>query len=210
LNIPSRLFVEITLQTATIFLFIASLACLVFGLALIFRLEMALRLSVNLNHWVSTRQALRPLEASRDIQRHLYRRHPWVGAFLVLGSCYVVYFLFFRYSAQPFEIVFRKTVPLRAIQWAMQSVWWIVLVTNIFAFFIGIIMFWRPSLLKGIEAWADKAYSSRESTKFWETMNLHPDRIVQNYPSFFGWLIIVGSIYAALSLGFVLLGWRWY
>lgn len=205
---PARLFVEITLQTATIFLFLTSLACLLYGIALVFQRETALRLSVRLNRWISTRQALRPLEKPRDIQRQLYRRHPWVGAFLVLGSCYVGYFLFYRFSAEPFVLVFRKSVPVPAIQWIMESLWWIVLVTNAFAFVIGIIMFVRPSMLKGIEGWADRAYSSRERTKFWETMNLHPDRMIESYPSFFGWLIIAGSIYTSLSLGFVLLGWR--
>jgi hypothetical protein len=202
----TRVLLDIVLQTALISLFIASVLSLAFGIAMVLGSTWSMRLSANMNRWVSTRKMLRPLEVRRDIQRQVYQRHPLIGAILLIGAAFVLYFLFLRYDPVAFQRVFKGSLPAQTLDWLLQSLWWIVLVTNIFGMAVGAVMVTRPSLLKGIESWADRVYSTREVGKFWETMNHQPDRFVQNYPRLFGWLVVAGSLYASLTLGLILAG----
>lgn len=202
----SRLFVVIALKWMTVFFFMSSIACLAVGIALVARQQTVMNWGTRLNRWISTRRLMRPLEKPRDIHRIIYRRHPLVGGIIVIAAAYVIYFLFRGFSPEPFVFLLRRFVPEPAINWLVVSFWWLTLIAQVFAIFIGAIMFARPSALKGIEAIANKTFSAREMGKFWETMNTEPDRIVMNHPKLIGTLIIAGSAYTAVSLGLILVG----
>src|SRR5207244_11736406 len=64
------------------------------GLMLVFNSAMLFRLGERMNHWVSTRQAMRPLEKPIEVERTIYRFHRIVGALILFGALYRLYVLF--------------------------------------------------------------------------------------------------------------------
>src|SRR5256885_13248444 len=89
---------RVVIPTALIALFAGGLGGMALGCALVFRSAAALRFMARMNHWVSTRQALKPLEVSRRIEPLAAPggRGPVLGSFLVLGGVLAVYFLLAR------------------------------------------------------------------------------------------------------------------
>jgi hypothetical protein len=65
-----------------------------------------------------------------------------------------------------------------------------------------VVLAFRPSLLKGIEAWADRYYAGRLSSKALDEMRFQPDRWVARHPKLAGTLVALGSAYVLISLGF--------
>ena len=79
-----------------------------------------------------------------------------------------------------------------------------LLIGNTAALLVGIALVVRPSLLKGVETWANRSYSFRALGKFLEAMNYTPDRLVLAYPRVSGALITAGSVWIIASLAPVL------
>jgi len=72
---------------------------------------------------------------------------------------------------------------------------------NVAALGAGIVLCLRPSLLKGVEAWADRSYTTRDSTRTLDEMRFQPDRWVGKHPKLAGALAAAGSAYILLNLG---------
>src|SRR2546421_918240 len=90
-------FVErILVPTLVIALLAGGIAGILLGCGLIFRSAATLNFIARMNRWISTGQALKPLDEPRDIEPGPRLRRPWVGGFLALGSAFVLYFLLVR------------------------------------------------------------------------------------------------------------------
>jgi len=63
----------------------------------------------------------------------------------------------------------------------------------------------RPSALKSLEAWADRRISERKAIKPLEKMRLSADQFLRRHPQAVGVLVILGSLYVLLNLGYALL-----
>lgn len=200
----TRLLLDIAYDATLIFLALGTFLALLYGLALIFRLSWSLELNEKLNRWISTRQAMRPMELSRDIHRPLYRKHRSVGLLVTAGAAVVLYVLLTRYHPAPIIAYFSRYMRPGVASWLLDWFRGFVLVTNVFALLIGLALFLRPSLLKGLEAWANRSYSGRGLSKFLDVMHLGVDRAVTGYPRLFGTAIVIGSLYALGSFAMLL------
>ena len=91
-----------------------------------------------------------------------------------------------------------------ANQWLLQSLVFINLVFSVLIFLIGVIVVIRPSLLKSIEAAANRWIVVDQSLKKLDVQMKMPDTMFTRRPRLMGFLIVIGSIYILINLSTVL------
>ncbi len=200
-----KFLLEIVGRAAVIFLLVGAVVALIAGILLIFDSQRAFRISDWLNRWVSTRSALRPLEAHHSIARPLYRMHRLVGSFICAGAIYSLAVL----GSAKGEAAILKSLgslgPARFSAWLSESLRYILLAGNFGALLFGLVFIVRPSALKRLESWADRSISGRKSTKPLEEMHRPADQFVRSHPRLVGILVSLGSAYILANLGYALL-----
>ena len=203
---PFLKFVSAVVQQATfIFLALGAVFALAAGLLLVFRSEAAFRISERMNRWVSTRAAIRPLEEHHSISRPLYRMHRVVGVLICAGALYSLIVLGMPSGEAAIVKSLAGIGPPRMSAWLSESLRAILLVGNLGALLFGLVFIVRPSALKSLEAWADRRISARKSTKPLEEVHLTADKFARAHPRLVGVLVILGSLYVIVNLGYALL-----
>ena len=196
---------QILQQAIFIFLLLGTVFALVAGLLLVFSSETAFRISERMNRWVSTRAAIRPLEEHHSIARPLYRMHRLVGAMICAGALYSLVVLGMPSGESAIVKSLSTIGPARFSAWVSESLRYILLVGNLGALLFGLVFIARPSALKSLEAWADRRISARKSTKPLEISRLTADVFMRAHPRFVGSVVILGSLYVLVNLGYALL-----
>jgi hypothetical protein len=204
MSVGTKFAVDIALQCVLIFLFLGSLFSIVYGVSLSLRQHWVHALNERMKHWVSSREALRPLALPRDVDSFVHRWHLWIGLLMVLGSGFVLYAAFFRYEAAAVTALFQPSASLFAPM-LVQIFWWILVLGGIAGLALGIVLIARPELLRAIEEWGNRSYSERRALKPMEEMNFAVDQMAMTSPRLYGGLIALGGLYAALVLGYFLL-----
>ena len=69
------------------------------------------------------------------------------------------------------------------------------LIAGAVALIVGLFLWLRPSLLRGVEDEANQWYSSRLATKVLDESHGQVDRFVMHHAQRAGWLLLLGSIY---------------
>jgi hypothetical protein len=107
---------------------------------------------------MSWRAWLSRLDAPRDIKRPLYRAHRLAGLLLFAGALFTLDQLVFHSTAGAFAHLLAETghPAMRII--VAEALHLFLIVGNALALVFGAVVIVRPSLLKGIERWADRVY----------------------------------------------------
>ncbi len=192
-------------QTLFIFLALGAVFALAAGLLLLFNSQAAFRISDRMNRWVSTRALIRPLEEYRNVSRPLYRLHRLVGVLICAGALYSLIVLGLPSGEAAITKSLSGIGPPRMSAWLSESLRIILLLGNFGALLFGLVFIVRPSALKSLEAWADRRISARKSTKPLEEMHLSADKFARAHPRLVGILVILGSLYVIVNLGYALL-----
>ena len=195
---------QIVHQTIFIFLLVGAAFALIAGVMLLLDSGRALRIGDRLNRWVSTRAAIRPLEEHRSISKPLYRMHRLVGVLICAGALYSLLVLGTPHGGAAITNSLAGLGPARFSAWISESLRTILLTGNAAALLFGLVFLFRPSALRGLEAWADRRISARKSTKPLEEAHLTVDKFVHAHPRLVGGLVVLGSLYVLINLGFVL------
>jgi hypothetical protein len=174
------------------------------GAMLLFDSERLMRWNYALNTWYSTRKAMRKLEQPLDIKRTVYRWHRILGIALVGGALFTLDVLIFDFRTNALAQALRDLGNPALLVLVFETVRIALIVGNLAALLAAVLLVFRPSLLKGVEAWGDRHYSGRESTKPLEIMRYGPDEFVRARPRLVGWLLLFGSIYVLIVLGVAL------
>jgi hypothetical protein len=192
-------------QAVFVALCVGALFGLVAGLLLLLDSARAFRVADRMDRWVSTRAALRPLEEHRSIARPLYRMHRLTGLLICAGALYVLSIL----ASPAGEAAIFKSLqglgPARFSAWASDSLRYVLIAGNAFAFAFGVAFVVRPSALKRLEAWADRSVSARRPVKPLEEMHRPADRFFRAHPRLAGALVVAGSLYVLATLGYAAL-----
>lgn len=196
---------QIVNQTLVIFLAIGAVFGLAAGLMLVFDSARAFRIGDRLDRWVSTRAALRPLEEHHSIAKPLYRMHRLVGMLICAGALYSLIVLATPSGGAAITKSLSTIGPVRFSAWIAESLRMILVTGNVAALVFGAVFVVRPSALKGLEAWADRRISGRQATKPIEEMHRPADRFARSHPRFVGVLVVLGSVYVLVNLGYALL-----
>lgn len=167
----------------------AALSVLI-GLLLIVDSARVLRWNSVLNRWFSTQEAFRTLDESRDVKRVLYRGHRICGLLVVAGALYALSALQWRYPEGLLGAVMLESLRL------------FLVAGNLAALAAGVVVFFRPSLLKPLERWADRVYRPR-ITEGADKMRLQADALAEAHPKLLGLLTAAGGAYVLLNLYFL-------
>ncbi|QEP44840.1 hypothetical protein D5085_17910 [Ectothiorhodospiraceae bacterium BW-2] len=117
----------------------------------------------NVWSWFWSQQLLEPIDRPRYIDAWFYRRHEAVGAVVALFAAAVLYLLAF-YAKGELEAEDLRYNPhwLPFWQWLYGALLLLLWGSHLFALIIGLMVYWRPSLLKQLELRANRWISSRE------------------------------------------------
>lgn len=199
-------FVASIVQTSIlVFLLLGAALGIAAGLLLIFDSDRTFRISRFLNRWVSTRTAMRSLEAHRSIKRPVYRMHRLVGSLICAGALYALVVLGSPYGAIAIAKSLSTVGPPRFASWIAESLTIFLLIGNFGALLFGVTLIFRPSSLKRLEAWADRQVSGRKPTKPLEKQHYPLDELMRARPQLFGLLVLLGSAFVMASVGYPLL-----
>ena len=181
-----------------------SLLGLVIGVTLLVDSERVLRWNTTLNRWYSTRQALRPLEQPIDVKRFIYRWHRVVGVIVFAGALFTLDVLAFNYRTGALVRAFAGSGNPAILSIVFEALRIVLIVGNVAGLAAAVILCFRPSLLKGLEAIGDQQFSARAATKPLEVMHYQPDELVRARPKVIGTLFALGSVYVLFVLGLLL------
>lgn len=178
---------------------------LVVGVMLVLDSRRVMAWNRALNRWYSSPQALRPLDQSIDVKRAVYRWHRVLGVLLFAGAVYTLDTVVFSAKSEPVVRAFRDLGNPALVGLVVEAVRIVLIIGNVAALLAAAVLCFRPSLLKGLEAWGDRQYSLPESSKATlESMRYGPDAFVGGRPRLVGGLIALGSFYVLASLGWAL------
>ena len=178
---------------------------LVIGIVLLVDSERALRWNAHMNRWISTGNSLSVLDRPRDIKRLIYRWHRVVGLLVIAGALYSVNVLAFGFGTEPLVRSFRDLASPTTLRLTVDSLKIFLIAGNNAAILAGIILCFRPSLLKEVEGWADRQYGARLANPNLDAPRYPPDEFVRAHPRLAGALATLGSLYVLVSLGATLL-----
>ena len=174
---------------------------LLVGVLLLVDSRRVLAWNERMSRWVSTGEAVRPLDRPRDIKRLVYRGHRVVGLLVIAGSLYALDVLTFNFQTGALARVFRDLANQGLLATAFEALRVFLILGNAAALAAGFVLAFRPSLLKGLEGWADRSYG-RPQSKALDEMRFQPDRWVAAHPRLAGALVTAGSAYVLIALGF--------
>ncbi len=179
----------------SIFLLLGSLLGILLGLVLIFKPQHVEQLNRIANHWISTRGISRILDRSISIERWFYRHHRMAGIFTMLGAAYIfIDFTFWLDKAATLQR-YARMLPLNMLRGLLDAVVTFALIASVASFIAGLLIFLRPSLLKGLEQISNQWVSMRRATKVFDVPRDQVDIFVVKYARRAGWTLLLGSIY---------------
>jgi hypothetical protein len=200
--------IELAVQTLGPVLYVLLLAGaalgLVVGVMLLFDSERVMRWNGALNRWYSTRRGMEILEQPVDVKRLVYRWHRVLGALVFAGALYTLDVLVFGFPTGALVRAFRDLGNPAILSLVFETARIFLIIGNIAALVAAAVLIFRPSLLKGLEAWGDRYYTSRESTKALDVMHYQPDSFVSARPRLVGTVVTLGSLYVLFTLGILM------
>lgn len=182
-------------RTLAVFLLVGALLGIVLGLLLIFRPQLLGRINRVANRWISTRHVGEMLDRSISIEHWFYLHHRVTGMAVVLGATYIfIYFGMLFDKARMLQRLSSK-VPARLLDGLLDALVLSSLTGAAVALVVGLFLWLRPSMLRGIEEQANIWVSSRKATKILDVPRDQVDRYVERHAQKAGWLLLLGSIY---------------
>ncbi len=187
-------------QSLAIFLIVGALTGVAVSLLLIFKPHLMARVNRVANRWISTRHLDQLLDRSVNIEQWFYRRHRPLGILITFGACYIlVYFGLLLDKASALQrlagYVPNSYIPNELLDGLLDALVLASLTGAAVALFVGLFLWLRPSLLRGIEESANQWVSSRRATRVMAIPRDQVERFVMGHAQRVGWLLLLGSIY---------------
>ena len=176
------------------------LLSLVAGVLMVFRPSLIISLNKKSGSSFSFRRSTRVLEIPNYVDHAFYHHHRIVGLVITLTSAYVLYYFTQVYHAAIITDFMAGSKYTDIVEILAASVRLFLLWTGLATLVIGVIIFVRPSLLKGIETWSNRWISTRQATKSLAVERDQVNQLVYKYPRLVGIIIISLSLYAATGL----------
>jgi len=170
------------------------------GLMLIVRPDIIVRLNQGVGKKFSFRRSTKILEIPTNIDRLFYRHHRIIGAGVTLLAGYVLYYFSFGYNAVAVSEILKTYNHGDIIDMVISSLRLFMQVCCAVILLLGVAIFYRPSQLKKVEAWANRWISTRKATRPLSLDRDQMNQLVYKYPRFSGLLIAILSIYASVLL----------
>lgn len=188
-------------RTLAIFLLIGALMGIAVSLLLIFKPHLIERVNRVANRWVSMRHISRWMDRSIRIERWCYRHHRPLGLFLTLGGAYILVYFGWRFDKPIALHSFSSFVSNKLLlDTLLQALVLFELIGGVFALLVGLVIWLRPSLLRGMEKESNQWLSFRRATKVLDVQHDQVDLFVEQHAQRVGWLLLVGNIYLLAAM----------
>jgi hypothetical protein len=89
-------------------------------------------------------------------------------------------------------------------RWLLKTCYYILIVLCLLAFIAGLIIMFRPSLLKNLEAWGNRWIDTQASLKKFDEVHEIPLDILPGKPRVFGCVVLLGAIYITYTTGIII------
>jgi len=187
-------------EDLALFLLLGALFGIMLGLLLIFRPRLVEKLNRTANRWVTTRHLNRWLDRSFSIEHWLYQRHRAAGIVIVAGATYIlVYFGMLFDKASALQHLAGR-LPPQLLDSLLDALVLCALFGGVVALIVGLFMWLRPSMLRGVEEQANRWVSSRRATRVLDVPHDEVDRFVARHARQVGWLLLLASIYLFVAM----------
>lgn len=197
--------VDLAVQTMApvlyVLLFAGAALGLLVGIMLLVDSQRLMRWNTSLNRWYSTRRGMQVLEEPVEVKRVVYRWHRVLGVVVFAGAIYTLDVLVFGFPTGALVRAFRDLGNPALLGVVFETLRIFLIVGNVAALAAAAVLGFRPSLLKGLEAWGDREFSGRGPTKALDAMRYQPDDFARARPRLVGSLVALGSLYVLITLG---------
>lgn len=172
-----------------------------FGAAVLIKPDLLLRWSGRLNRWISTTGFFQVLDAPHQTEHVFYRHHRLLGLAIVAGSAWCLYtFIFGVDSGRLLASLPVLAVGKEVSAWLYGTLYNLLLAANALAIVLGLIVFIRPSLLKGIESWANHWVRSEKIAQPLDETHFIPEKILPGNVRVFALVVLLGGLYIMSSI----------
>lgn len=195
-----HLVTQLLVSTVEVFLFIGSLLGLALGLGLTLRSAAIVSFMRVMNRWVSTRQALKGLEAPRQVAQAAASAR-WFGAVLVALGAYTAVVLIAAVDVNGIAAMLKVDARYSLAAIGIHAAKWALVLGSLVAIATGIMLLFFPRAWRNVEARANRWYSTGNLEGSEDTVYLSLERIVEAFPRASGSVILAMSLVSAIGSG---------
>jgi uncharacterized protein YjeT (DUF2065 family) len=199
------LLTQLLVSTVVAFLFVGSLLGFALGIGLVLRAGVMLPFIRFMNRWVSTRQALAPLERPLQLAP-LASGARWFGAVLIALGAFAAAILLAKLDPGAVAGLFKVDARTSLLGILLDAMRWLLVVGSLAAVVIGVMLLFFPQAWRRVEARANRWHSTHELEVAGDVLRPSLDRLVEAFPRASGLMILALSMVAALSSGMLLFG----
>ena len=189
-----EIFWEIGIQTIEILTLIFGIMGMTLSLMLIFSPRLTQNLSNTLNRSINVEKRLEYLDKDIQISDFFYNHHITMGLILVAGSVFSLFFFFFSLDVSKFAgIFFGSQSNLFAAELVVSAITWIGKVGCLAGLIIGLLLVFKPDLMKGIESRLNSWFETKPMIEKFDKTSHDVDSFFFRHP------IAVGLVGAVIS-----------
>jgi hypothetical protein len=199
---------DAALPTLLTFLCLGALGGLIVGIWLGLAPARFFAVTNRLNQWYSARRALKVWETPFHWERFFYRHHRLFGVAILLATGWTLYYFTWVYSAERVYQVLRVGGMAANDPWfgLLEGIIWVIRIASVLALLAGVVVLFRPSLLRRFEDTANSWFSTRQMIRPLERSYPMTDSFAVRHPRLAGGLISAISVYALASLALMFTG----
>jgi hypothetical protein len=185
-------------QAAAVVLLAGLAAAVIVGTLLLVRPGQLLAFNARLSRWIDTSQPFEALDQPRTVERFFYRHHRALGALLATGAGYVLLRWAFGYDRTQFLASLHRAWAF-SFDWVVVGLEWIVVLLHAGILALGVVIFTRPSLLKGLEGVANRWHDAGRTGTL-DTAFHYLETCFEAYPRASGLVVLVASGWSLAAL----------
>ena len=190
---------DILRHSFLLFLLLGSFAGVLIGVVMMVRPKRLATLNHALSHWVGSGALHAMLDRSRSTERFFYRHNRLVGSGMLIGALGVLYTFMFSHNLRKLS-----SFVSNRYWWLSDAIIGLLLVGTVLAALVGLIVLLKPSLLREIEQSTNRWISTERLTSSLGEANHSLERAMFRYHELTGALLMLGGLYAFISLGYFL------
>ncbi|MGQ0586746.1 MAG: hypothetical protein ACT4PK_06050 [Gammaproteobacteria bacterium] len=171
----------------------------VVGALLLARPNALFWLNARLSRWVDTRSTFGALDQPRHLERFLYRHHRPLGLLIVTGAGYVLWSWAFAYDRSDVVAILGHRWVSAGLDWIPAALEVAVVGLHGAILAVGLLVIFRPSLLKGLERRANR-WQEGPGTESLDSVVGSLDGAFEGSPRLSGLLLVVSALWCLLAL----------
>jgi hypothetical protein len=186
-------------QGLLVVLMVGLLLALFVGALLLARPKALFSLNARLNRWIDTGALLGKLDQPHHIERFLYRHHRILGLMIVAGAGFVLWRWAFAYERSEFLALLGTSWATKGLDWLPAAMETALIALHGAILMVGLLVIFRPSLLKGFERTANRWTQGPATTRL-DAVVGGVDEAFEGHPRVSGLLLALAACWCLLAL----------